>query len=149
MTTAFEVALARAKARADADAYEVPFQLYGEEFVFHFKKAFPQSAMEIIAEFENVEKAAGVSRTIAALTEFLDIMATEETAQEIATLLREEVLTFHDLIKLQTIVIERVSGRPIESSSFSADGSSTNGVPSTAGAVSDASILGNFHSIGS
>jgi hypothetical protein len=96
--------------------------LYDETFTFDFWGRYPTAAVDAIAQFQRIADSQNVGETMDAVVKFVDTMATPETAEAIATLMREGVLSFQDLIVLQQKIVERVSGRPTTSASSSAGG---------------------------
>lgn len=130
--------------RATANMANMVFTLNrtygGVEFNLKFQAGVPTEGIAIVGQFQRLSKSVGaenvdVDVTLDLVVEFLDIMATEETAHLIAHLMRNRIMTFTDLTELQAAVMERASGRPFTKPQSSPDGSPGTGPSSTAGAA--------------
>lgn len=136
-----QAAIERAKARVAETTIRLDRTYFDEAFSFHFLPTLNQPALEIVSRVQGMSKQAepDVVKQLEALLDFMDVMATDETAETIATLGRAGIMQIDDLVELQMDVVEQVTSRPTTRSSSSADGSSTSGESSTASAPTEAS----------
>jgi len=137
MTPGMKAAIARARTTKDETAATLTRTYYGEEFEFRFDQTFPASAIEVIGRMQDMSASTNPSAQLSAAVEVLDLMATKDTQQLIANLMKEGLIGMTQLIELLQAVIALASGRPFEKSPSSdleltQDGdSSTDGVEAT------------------
>ena len=134
MDQGMKAAIARARSTKDGTASTLTRTYYGEEFELSFDQTFPAAAIEVIGRMQDMSASSNPSAQLSAAVEVLDLMATKDTQQLIADLMREGLIGMTQLIELLQAVIALASGRPFESSPSSdlelpQDGtSSTDGV---------------------
>ena len=131
-------AIDRAKQRAVDEAFSVERTYFGEAFTFRFMPNMNQNAIEIISTMvelsEGDPKNTG-AKQVRAMADFLDTMATEETAELIADLSTEGIMSLNDVGDVQREVLEKITARPTMRSSSSPAGSPSGGSGSTASAL--------------
>lgn len=130
----------RARQRVAESAHVVRRTYFDEEFEFRFLPTISQPAMEIVGRVQELSKggAGNVAEQLHLLIEFMDAMATDETALLIAELARSGIVTINDLIELQQVIVAEVADRPTTRSSSSESGLPSPGPTSTASALSEA-----------
>jgi hypothetical protein len=127
-------AMARARARVAKSALVIKRTYFEEEWEFTFLTVPTPSALEVISRVQESIDSLTMMQQLDACLEFMDLMATTETAALIADLTREGVVTVHDLVNLQQEVVGHMSGRPFENAPSSDTGSAANGHTSMASA---------------
>lgn len=134
-------AIERAKARVASTAIVFDRTYFGEPFEFRFLPTLNQAALEIVSRVQKMATSTepDVMAQLQELLNFMDVMATDETAQVVAELGRSGVMTLNDLVDLQMAVVESITARPTTRSSSSPAGSSESGETSMASAPVGAS----------
>jgi hypothetical protein len=141
LTPEQRLAIDRARARVAEQSIHIELVLFDELFEFEFKPTMTQPALDIVARVQEMASSsnATVSDQLRAVMDFMDAMATDSTAELIAQLAHDGIMTINDLVNLQMQVVEQVAGRPTTRSSSSAGGSPESGESSTASAPALAS----------
>lgn len=108
-------------------------------------------ALKIVAQVQRMSKLKDpdVLDQLGSLVDFVDVMATPETATMIGALLRSGVIDINEVADIQQRVVEVVSARPTTRPSSSADGSPEAGPTSTVSAQPEALTPPPFPSTGS
>ena len=128
LTTTQQQAFDRAKNRVAESALEFDRTYFGEPFKFKFLPTMSQPAMEVVARVQGLAQAQeNMTVLFTAITDFMDLMAMDDTGELIGELGRAGIMTVRDLIELQQAVVQAVAARPTERSSSSGTGSSPTG----------------------
>ena len=101
--------------------------------MFRFRPSMSTDALRVVARITALvnQDETNVGAQLDGLLDFMDAMATGETAELIATLGREGIMQIGDLVDLQQSIVQAVAARPTTRSSSSASGSTTSGASST------------------
>lgn len=139
LSTSQQQAFDRAKDRVAERAIEFERSYFDEPFTFKFLPAMSLPAMEVVGRVQGLAAANDVGNLFASITEFMDLMAMEDTGELIGELGRAGIMSMQDLIELQQAVVSAVAARPTERSSSSDTGSLQTGPPLTASAPTETS----------
>jgi hypothetical protein len=148
MTTAFQAAVDRAKARRLEAVKPIKHEAYGETFEFEFFDKLSQPAVLAMSAFRAIQATReglpddsdeGMEELVSTMTDFIAAMCTPATNEQILMLQREGVLDLRDVMQIMVKVAERASGHPSMSSPSSSGASPQTGETSTAGAAPEES----------
>ncbi len=139
----------RAKNRVAESAIEFERSYFDEPFTFKFLPAMSLPAMEMIGRVQGMSASNDVGSLFALISEFMELMAMDDTAELIVELGRAGIMSMQDLIELQQAVVSAVAARPTVRSSSSSTGSSPDGLSSTASAPTETSTQQSSLSTGS
>lgn len=120
-------------------AIEFERSYFGEPFTFKFLPAMSLPAMEVVGRVQGLAAENEVGKLFASITEFMDLMAMDDTGELIGELGHAGIMSMQDLIELQQAVVSAVAARPTERSSSSDTGSLPTGPSLTASAPTETS----------